>query len=87
MIFFGECCYSNQYDEISDDEFSDDEISASRLFLHLYVDLLPKLWYFQPNMTLELVHGRKYEACFSTGQTGQLLTAKISKAKPGSNKT
>ena len=28
MIFFGERCYSNQYDEISDDEFSDDEISG-----------------------------------------------------------
>ena len=28
MITFGERCYSNQYDEISDDEFSDDEISA-----------------------------------------------------------
>ena len=27
MIFFGERCYSNQYDEISDDEFSDDEFS------------------------------------------------------------
>ena len=26
MISFGERCYSNQYDEISDDEFSDDEI-------------------------------------------------------------
>ena len=28
MISFGERCYSNQYDEISDDEFSDDEISG-----------------------------------------------------------
>ena len=28
MIFFGERCYSNQYDEISDDKFSDDEISG-----------------------------------------------------------
>ena len=28
MICFGERCYSNQYDEISDDEFSDDEISG-----------------------------------------------------------
>ena len=27
MIPFGERCYSNQYDEISDDEFSDDEFS------------------------------------------------------------
>ena len=26
MISFGEHCYSNRYDEISDDEFSDDEI-------------------------------------------------------------
>ena len=28
MISFGERCYSNQYDEISDEEFSDDEISG-----------------------------------------------------------
>ena len=28
MISFGERCYSNQCDEISDDEFSDDEISG-----------------------------------------------------------
>ena len=28
MISFGERCYFNQYDEISDDEFSDDEISG-----------------------------------------------------------
>ena len=28
MISFGERCYSNQYDKISDDEFSDDEISG-----------------------------------------------------------
>ena len=28
MISFGERCYPNQYDEISDDEFSDDEISG-----------------------------------------------------------
>ena len=28
MVSFGERCYSNQYDEISDDEFSDDEISG-----------------------------------------------------------
>ena len=28
MISFGERCYSNQNDEISDDEFSDDEISG-----------------------------------------------------------
>ena len=28
MIFFGERCYSNQYDEISDDKFFDDEISG-----------------------------------------------------------
>ena len=28
MICFGERCYSNQHDEISDDEFSDDEISG-----------------------------------------------------------
>ena len=28
MISFGERCYTNQYDEISDDEFSDDEISG-----------------------------------------------------------
>ena len=28
MKSFGERCYSNQYDEISDDEFSDDEISG-----------------------------------------------------------
>ena len=28
MISFGDRCYSNQYDEISDDEFSDDEISG-----------------------------------------------------------
>ena len=28
MISFGERCYSNQYDEISDDEFSDDEITG-----------------------------------------------------------
>ena len=28
MISFGERCYSNQYDKISNDEFSDDEISA-----------------------------------------------------------
>ena len=28
MISFDERCYSNQYDEISDDEFSDDEISG-----------------------------------------------------------
>ena len=28
MISFGERCYSNQYEEISDDEFSDDEISG-----------------------------------------------------------
>ena len=27
MISFGERCYSNQYDEFSDNEFSDDEIS------------------------------------------------------------
>ena len=28
MIFFGERCHSNPYDEISDDEFSDDEVSG-----------------------------------------------------------
>ena len=28
MISFGELCYSNQYDEISDYEFSYDEISG-----------------------------------------------------------
>ena len=28
MISFGERCYSNQYNESSDDEFSDDEISG-----------------------------------------------------------
>ena len=31
MISFGELCYSNQYDEISDDEFSDDEISDDEI--------------------------------------------------------
>ena len=31
MIFFGERCYSNQYDEIFDDEFSDDEISYDEI--------------------------------------------------------
>ena len=31
MISFGERCYSNQYDEISDDEFSDDEISYDEI--------------------------------------------------------
>ena len=35
MIFFGERCYSNQYDKISDDEFSCDEISASRAQQHI----------------------------------------------------
>ena len=29
--FFGERCYSNQYDEISDDEISDNEISDNKI--------------------------------------------------------
>ena len=31
MISFGERCYSNQYDEISDDEISDDEFSDDEI--------------------------------------------------------
>ena len=31
MIPFEERCYSNHYDEISDDEFSDDEISGDEI--------------------------------------------------------
>ena len=42
MICFGERCYSNQYDEISDDEFSDDEISGDEISASRSQDHVPK---------------------------------------------
>ena len=47
MISFGERCYSNQYDEISDDKFSDDEISGFANTTKLLTTKFPppECWY------------------------------------------